>query len=39
VRNTCRTPSAGADVPAFELPTTASARRRRTLALIQAIQP
>ena len=39
VRNTCRTPSAGADAPTFELLTTASAHQQRTLALIQAIQP
>ena len=39
VRNTCRTPSAGADAPTFELLTTASAHQQRALALIQAIQP
>jgi len=39
VRNTCRTPSAGADAPTFELLTTATAHQQRALALIQAIQP
>jgi hypothetical protein len=39
VRNTCRTPSAGANAPTFELLTTASAPQQRALALIQAIQP
>jgi hypothetical protein len=39
VRNTCRTPSAGADAPTFEALTTASAHQQRALALIQAIQP
>jgi len=39
VRNTCRTPSAGADAPTFELPTTATAHQQRALALIQDIQP
>jgi transposase len=38
VRNTCRTPSAGADAPTFEVLTTASAHQQRALALIQAIQ-
>jgi hypothetical protein len=38
VRNTCRTPSAGADAPTFELPTTASAHQQRALAPIQALQ-
>lgn len=39
VRNTCRTPSAGADAPTFELLTTASAHPQRAMVLIQAIQP
>jgi transposase len=39
VRNTCRTPSAGADAPTFELLTTATAHQQRALALIQDIQP
>ncbi|MEO8280982.1 MAG: IS1634 family transposase, partial [Ideonella sp.] len=39
VRNTCRTPSAHANAPTFELLTTASANQPRALALIQAIQP
>ena len=39
VRNTCPTPSAGADAPTFEVLTTATAHRQRALALIQAIQP
>jgi len=38
VRNTCRTPRAGADAPTFELLTTATAHQQRALALIQAIQ-
>jgi len=38
VRNTCRTPSAGADAPTFELLATATERQQRALALIQAIQ-
>ena len=39
VRNTCRTPSAGATAPTFELLTTATAHQQRALALIRAIQP
>ncbi len=39
VRNTCRTPSAGADAPTFEVLTSATAHQQRALALIQAIQP
>jgi transposase len=39
VRNTCRTPGAGADAPTFELLTTASAHQQRALALIRTIQP
>jgi len=38
VRNTCRTPSAGANAPTFELLTTATEHQQRALALIQAIQ-
>ncbi len=39
VRNTCRTPSAGADAPTFEVTTTAEPKQLRALALVQAIQP
>ena len=39
VRNTCRTPSASANAPTFELLTTATAHQQRALALIHAIQP
>ena len=39
VRNTCRTPSVGADAPTLELLTSATAHQQRALALIQAIQP
>ena len=39
VRNTCRTPSAGAHAPTFELLTTTTAYQQRALTLIQAIQP
>jgi transposase len=39
VRNTCRTPSAGADAPTFEVLTTATAHQQRAMALIHAIQP
>ncbi len=39
VRNTCRTPSAGATAPTFELLTTATAHQQRAMALIRAIQP
>jgi transposase len=39
VRNICRSPSAGADAPTFELLTTATAHQQRALALIQAIHP
>jgi transposase len=38
VRNTCRTPSAGADAPTFEVLTTPTAHQQRAMALIQAIQ-
>ena len=37
VRNTCRTPSAGADAPTFEVLTTATEHQQRAMALIQAI--
>ena len=39
VRNTCRTPSVGADAPTFEVLTTPTAHQQRALTLIQAIQP
>ena len=39
VRNTCRTPSAAADAPTFQVVTTASAKQRQALDLIQQIQP
>ncbi len=39
VRNTCRTPSAGADAPTFEITTTAHPKQLRALALIQTVQP
>jgi hypothetical protein len=38
VRNTCRTPSAAADAPTFEVLTTATAHQQRALALTQTIQ-
>ena len=38
VRNTCRTPSAGPDVPTFDLVTTPNAKQQRALALIQQIR-
>jgi hypothetical protein len=38
VRNTCCTPSAGADAPTFDVLTTATALRQRALALVQAIR-
>ena len=38
VRNTCRTPSVGADAPTFELLTTATPLQQRALALIQNIR-
>jgi len=38
VRNTCRTPSAGADAPSFEILTTANPKQARALALAQTIQ-
>ena len=39
VRNTCRTPCAGPEVPTFNIITTASAHQRRALDLIQKITP
>ena len=39
VRDTCRTPSASADAPTFELLTTATAHQQHALALIRSIQP
>ena len=39
VRNTCRTPSAGASAPTLGVRTTASANQQRALALIHGIQP
>ena len=39
VRNTCRTPSAGADAPTFEITTTANPKQLHALALIQTIRP
>ena len=38
VRNTCRTPSAGPDAPTFDIVTTANAKQRRALELIQQIR-
>ena len=38
VRNTCRTPRAGADAPTFEITTTAAPKQQHALALIQTIQ-
>ncbi|WP_316157533.1 IS1634 family transposase [Cupriavidus sp. BIC8F] len=38
VRNTCRTPSAGAEVPTFELVTTANAKQKQALELLQQIR-
>lgn len=37
VRNTCRTPTAGADAPTFELTTTASPWHQRAMQLVEAI--
>ncbi|GMV01850.1 MAG: hypothetical protein KJZ98_15725 [Burkholderiaceae bacterium] len=39
VRNTCRTPSAGAEAPTFHIVTTANAKQKRALELIQNIAP
>ena len=38
VRNTCRTPNAGPDAPTFEIITTANAKQKRALELIQQIR-
>ncbi len=38
VRNTCRTPSAGADAPTFEIATTANVKQKQALALLQQIR-
>jgi hypothetical protein len=38
VRNTCRTPRAGADAPTFELTTTANEKQKRALNLIEQIR-
>ena len=38
VRNTCRTPNAGPDVPTFEVLTTPSASQQRAFDLLQQIQ-
>ena len=39
VRNTCRTPRAEAEAPTFEIVTTANAKQKRALELIQNIEP
>jgi len=39
VRNTCRTPSAGAQAPTFEVLTSATALQQRAMALVQDIRP
>jgi hypothetical protein len=38
VRNTCRTPAAGSDAPAFRVTTTANPKQRCALALIRKIR-
>ena len=38
VRNTCRTPHAGADAPTFDIVTTPNAKQKRALELIQQIR-
>ena len=38
VRNTCRTPNAGADAPTFDLLTTPNPKQRRAFELIQKIR-
>jgi transposase len=38
VRNTCRTPNAGADAPTFEILTTPNAKQQRAFALLQDIR-
>ncbi len=37
VRNTCRTPGAGADAPTFNITTTPNAKQTHALALLQQI--
>jgi transposase len=39
VRNTCRTPGAGSDIPTFDIVTTPSAWQRHALDLIEQIRP
>jgi len=39
VRNTCRTPGAGPEVPTFDIVTTPNAKQRRALDLIRQIRP
>jgi len=38
VRNTCRTPSVGPQAPTLDLVTTANARQKRALELLQQIR-
>jgi len=38
VRNTCRTSDAGPDAPTFDILTTANAKQKRALELIQEIR-
>ena len=38
VRNTCRTPNAGSDVPTFEVLTTPNAKQQRPFELLQQIR-
>ena len=38
VRNTCRTPNAGSDVPTFEVLTTPNAKQQRAFELLQQIR-
>jgi hypothetical protein len=37
VRNTCRTPGAGADAPTFNIVTTPNAKQKHALELLQQI--
>ena len=37
VRNTCRTPNAGADAPTFQVTTTANPKQKRALELVNEI--
>lgn len=39
LRNTCRTPGAGAQAPTFDIVTTANDKQKRALELIQNIEP